>query len=110
MRQALRKTLSAALLAATLGLGGASTALADDPTAAPAPAGQPSVDWTVQDLLANPAAKAVLDRQLPGIEDDPRLPLVLTWTLRAVADNPDAHIDPAKLNAIQADLSALPKS
>lgn len=106
----MRKTLGAAVVGAVIALGGADAASAQ--TAAPAPAprtASPSIDWTIQDLLADPAAKAVLDRDLPGMEDDPRLMLVMSMTLRAVAQFPEAEIDPAKLQMIQAHLAALPR-
>jgi hypothetical protein len=72
------------------------------------PAGQPSVDWTVQDLLANPGAKAVLDKAMPGAETDPRLQLVRDMSLRTVAEFPEAEIDAAKLQVIATQLAALP--
>jgi hypothetical protein len=104
------KTFCAALTAAALSLVGA-RALADQPAApAAAPAATaapPSIDWTMQDLLADPGAKAVLEKDVPGIEADPRLDMVKTMTLRAVAAYPEAQIDDAKLAAIQADLAAL---
>ena len=112
----MRKTLSAALRVAALGLGasGAAFAQAAAPAAdaaptATAPVGPPSIDWTMQDLLANAGAKAVLTKDLPGLQDDPRLDMVKAMTLRAVAQFPEAQIDDAKLAAIQADLAALPK-
>jgi hypothetical protein len=110
----MRKTLSAVLVIATLGLG-AGAALADDAAApaasapATAPSGPPSIDWTMQDLLADPGAKAVLEKDMPGLEADPRLDMVKTMTLRAVAAYPEAQIDDAKLASIQADLAALSK-
>jgi hypothetical protein len=111
----MRKILSAALVVATLGFGAgaafaqvAAPAAAAAPTAT-APVGPPSIDWTMQDLLANPGAKAVLTKDLPGLQDDPRLDMVKTMTLRAVAQFPEAQIDDAKLAAIQTDLAALPK-
>ena len=57
--------------------------------------------------MANPGAMAVLVKDLPGIQDDPRVDTVKTLTLRAVAQYPEAQIDQAKLDAIQADLSTL---
>jgi hypothetical protein len=100
----MRKTIFTAIAATALALSGAAMA-----QTAAEPAGQPSVDWKIEDLLADPGAKAVIDKDLPGVEDDPRLDMVKTMTLRAVAQIPDAQIDDAKLAAIQADLAALPK-
>lgn len=98
----MRKLIRIAVLGLALGLGSAGAAAAQT-----APAGPPTVDWTIQDLLANPGAKAVLDKDLPGMEADPRLQLVLQMTLRAVAQIPDANIDQAKLDQLVADLSKL---
>jgi hypothetical protein len=93
--------------ALALGLLSAAPALAQ-PAAPPSGAGKPSIDWTMQDLLADPAAKAVLEKDIPGISDDPRLGMVMAMTLRAVAQYPEAQIDQAKLDRIAADLAALP--
>ncbi len=116
----MRNPFNTALLAAVLGLGAAGAASAQsaapasaapaDAGAAPAAkAGPPSVDWPIQDLLADRAARGVIDKDLPGVEDDPRLETVKAMSLRAVAQYPEAQIDQAKLDAIQADLAALPK-
>ncbi len=95
--------------AAALGLLAASPALAQPAAAAPPTgAGKPSIDWTMQDLLADPAAKAVLEKDIPGISDDPRLGMVMAMTLRDVAQHPEAQIDQAKLDQIAADLGTLP--
>jgi para-nitrobenzyl esterase len=100
----MRKLIPIAILGLALSLGAASAA-----SAQAAPAGPPTVDWTIQDLLNNPGSKAVLDKDLPGMEADPRLQLVLQMTLRAVAQIPDANIDQAKLDQLIADLAALAK-
>jgi hypothetical protein len=94
----MRRVMIAAILAWSGALAGAAMAQASGP---------PTVDWTVQDLLDNPAAKAVLDRDLPGAEDDPRLALVRSMTLRTVSQFPEAGIDAAKLAKIAADLAAI---
>jgi hypothetical protein len=116
----MRLSLRAAALASVMAFGASAAALAQTeataPAAAPAPApadavksSPPSVDWTIEDLLADPGAKLVMEKDLPGIEDDPRLDMVKSLSLRKVAEYPDAQIDAAKLAAIQADLAALSK-
>jgi len=108
----MRNTLGAALMASAIALGavGAAMAQTETPAAAPeAKSAAPSIDWPIQDLLADPAAKVVIEKDLPGVQDDPRLDAVKTMSLRAVAQYPEAQIDPAKLAAIQADLAALSK-
>jgi hypothetical protein len=109
----MRKSIGATALALALGLAAAGAASAQDaapaaPAAAPAAATQPSVDWTIADLLANPAAKSVLEKDLPALEGDPRLDMVKAMSLRAVSQFPEAQIDQAKLDSIQADLTAIP--
>jgi hypothetical protein len=106
----MQKKLSTALLAmvfAAVISGGVSAQAA--PSSATAKSSHPSVDWAIGDLLADPGAKAVLDKDLPNMSSDPRLDMVRSMSLRTVAQFPEAQIDDAKLSAIQADLAALPK-
>ena len=99
------------LLAIGLGLGLASSALAqDDPTAgassaAPKPAGL-SIQSPISDLLANPAAVDVLNKDMPGLTTYPQLDMIKSMSLKQIAQFPQAHLDDAKLKAIQADLDA----
>jgi len=73
---------------------------------APAPAaggGAMSVDkTTIGALMANPAAKAVLEKDVPGIEQ--YLDQIKDMTLTQVAPMSQGAIDDAKLKQIQADL------
>ena len=72
----------------------------------PAPAaggGGMSVDkTTIGALMANPAAKAVLEKDVPGI--DQYLDQIKDMTLTQVAPMSQGAIDDAKLKQIQADL------
>jgi hypothetical protein len=75
--------------------------------AAPAPAaaagGAMSVDkTTIGALWANPAAKAVLEKDVPGI--DQYMDQIKDMTLAQVAPMSQGAIDDAKLKQIQADL------
>jgi hypothetical protein len=76
------------------------------PAPAPAPAaggGAMSVDkTTIGALMANPAAKAVLEKDVPGI--DQYLDQIKDMTLTQVAPMSQGAIDDAKLKQIQADL------
>jgi hypothetical protein len=78
---------------------------ADAPRAAGPPAAAAaslSVDKTlIGDLWANPAAKAVLLKDLPAIE--PYVDMVKTMTLTQVAPQSQGVLDDAKLDEIQAD-------
>jgi hypothetical protein len=105
------RTLAAG--AGALALATASQALAQSapaPAAAsspiPAAAGAPSVESTsIGDLLANPAAKAVLQKDMPQLVSYPGLDQIKDMTLRAISVYPEAQLDDAKLKAIQADLN-----
>ena len=110
----MRISLSAALLASAIAFGatGAAMAQTEATTAAPSEpvkSGPPSIDWPIQDLLADRDAKGVIEKNLPGVQDDPRLDAVKTMSLRRVATFSEAQIDQAKLDAIQTDLAALSK-
>jgi hypothetical protein len=71
--------------------------------AAPAAAGPMSVDkTTIAVLWANPAAKAVLEKDVPGI--DQYMDQIKDMTLAQVAPMSQGAIDDAKLKQIQADL------
>jgi len=65
--------------------------------------GPMSVDkTTIGAIWANPAGKAVLEKQVPGIEQ--YMDQIKDMTLAQVAPMSQGAIDDAKLKAIQADL------
>jgi len=71
--------------------------------AAPMAAGPMSVEkTTIGALWANPAAKAVLEKDVPGI--DQYMDQIKDMTLAQVAPMSQGAIDDAKLKQIQADL------
>jgi len=73
---------------------------------APAPAGPLSVDKTpIGTIIANPAAKAVLEKEIPTI--DQYYDQIKEMTLAQVAPMSQGAIDDAKLKAIQAQLDAI---
>lgn len=77
--------------------------------AAPAAAQAWSVETTtVAQLMANPAAKAVIDRHLPGFSAHPMIGQAGPMTLRQIQGFTQGQITNAHLTAIQADLAALP--
>jgi hypothetical protein len=79
--------------------------------AQPAAAGALSVETTpVSLLLANPAAKTIVDRHLPGFSTHPMIGQAGPMTLRQIAGFTQGQITDAHLTAIQTDLAALPAS
>lgn len=107
------KTLFAPLMAGltALALTAVSPAWAQSVTpAAPAAPGAGSVETTsIGDLLANPADHAVLEKDMPKLIAYPALDDIKGMTLRAISAYPEAELDDAKLNAIQADFNAAVK-
>ncbi|MCE7798292.1 hypothetical protein LWE61_17280 [Sphingobium sufflavum] len=81
--------------------------------AAPAPAAKVT-SYTVEEtdigtLLDDPAAKAVIDKHMPGFSSNPQVDMARSMTLKIVQQySPDTLTDQA-LAAIQADLAKLPR-
>ena len=109
MTGSILRTLAAG--AGALALATASHALAQTPAPAstpiPAAPGAPSVESTsIGDMMANPAAKAVLQKDMPQLVSYPGLDQIKDMTLRAISVYPEAQLDDAKLKAIQADFNS----
>lgn len=69
-----------------------------------------STKSTIRDLIANPEAKAILEKHLPGASRHPDLPQALYMSLREVMYYPEAAsagVTKEKLEAIDADLLRL---
>ena len=111
------KTLFAAAGAASLLAAGAASAQTA-PAPAPAPAhdhhaadhhaAHPTIDSTIEALVADPATKAVLDKHLPAIDRHPAYAQFKGMTLRQVAPFSQGNITDAKITAIDTDLKAIP--
>lgn len=108
------KTLFAAATASLL-LAGAASAQTTEPAPAPTPAPEhahhaahPTIESTIEALMADPATKAVLEKHLPGIDKHPAYGQFKGMTLRQVAPFSQGHITPEKIAAIDTDLKAIP--
>jgi beta-glucosidase len=67
-----------------------------------------SLDSTVGDLLANEAARAVLERHVPGLLENPAmLEMITSVTMRRVGTMSLPIVEPRRLRAVAADLTAL---
>ena len=62
---------------------------------------------TIQQILENPAAKAVLDEHVPGMADDPRLAMAADMTLKQIAPFAPQVLTEAALAAIDRGLAEL---
>ena len=71
------------------------------------PVGGYSLDTPIADLIAEPRAKAILDRDVPGMSDDPNLPKFQSLSLRKLAPLSGGQMTPALLAKVAADLAAI---
>lgn len=87
----------------------AQTAPAPAPTPAPTPAtgGKFSLDTSLADLVANPAAKAVLDKDLPGLTTLDSFESFKSASLNQVAPFSNGKLTPELLAKVAADLAAI---
>jgi hypothetical protein len=119
----MNNTFAAAALAAALTLTAAAASgqpapaapdsAAPPAAAAPAQTTGPSVDWTYGQLMADPASKTVLTRDIPSIVGFENQDQIQGMTIRQFSQYPQSGIDAAKLDTIQADLTtaaAAPKA
>jgi len=66
-----------------------------------------SIDSTLTVLLADPRARAILEKHVPNVSDNPLLPMVMDLSLRQVNTNFLAELPVEQLKAIADDLSKL---
>ncbi len=69
-----------------------------------------SIHSTLQDILSDERAMAVLERHMPGASSHPDLPMAMHLTLQQISYYPeavDAGLSQEKLQAIDAELKAL---
>lgn len=71
-------------------------------------AARPAIDSPIRELVGNAQTRAVLDKHLPGMTQNPVIAQVGQMTLAGIAPMSGGAITPAALAAIEADLAALP--
>ncbi|HEX7821676.1 MAG TPA: hypothetical protein VF463_13790 [Sphingobium sp.] len=67
-----------------------------------------TTDTAIGDLLADPAAKAVIDKHIPGLSDSPQIGMASGMTLRAIQPMAGDMITVPMLDAVDTDLAKLP--
>lgn len=77
------------------------------PLASPAAGGGLSLDTPIADLIADPRAKAILDRDLPGLSEDENLATIKTLSLRKLAPLSGGQMTAALLDKVGTDLAAI---
>lgn len=104
------RTLFYSLSALSIALVGVAPAMAQS-TAAPAAATKAALNTTDTDigtLIDNPAAKAILDKYLPGFTANEQVAMARPMTLRGIQQYSSDTITDDKLAKIDADLAKLP--
>ena len=101
--------LAHAAIALALGFGCAISAPTLVQAAPSAQAGQSrfSVDTPIEDLVANPAARKILDHHLPDLTSHPHYFMFKSQSLRQLAPQTDGQLNDAKLAQIQAELAVI---
>ena len=98
--------LAAALVPASVG---AQTAATPAPTATPAAAPAYTTSETdIGTLLDNPAAKAILDKHMPGFSANPQIDMARSMTLKVIQSYAADTITDEALVKVDADLAKLP--
>jgi hypothetical protein len=78
-------------------------------TTTTAPATGMSLDTPIEQIVANPAGKAVLDKDLPGLTTHPAYDQFKSMSLKEVEPMSQGAITDAMLAKTGTDLAALPK-
>ncbi|GAA0310595.1 hypothetical protein GCM10009087_20790 [Sphingomonas oligophenolica] len=78
------------------------------PAAAPAATGYSVEDTDIGTLLDDPAAKAVLDKHMPGFSTKDQIDMARSMTLKGIQQYAPDMITDRVLSDIQVDLSKLP--
>ncbi len=82
-------------------------AMAETPAAAPAKAKYNTTDTDLGTMLDDPAAKAIIEKHIPGMTTDEQIEMARGMTLKAVQQFSPDDVTDARLAAIDADLAAL---
>jgi hypothetical protein len=100
------------LILATAALAIATPALAQTAASAPAAAAVKgklnTTDTDLGTLLDNPAAKAIVEKHIPGMTTNDQVEMARGMTLKAIQQYASEEVTDARLAAIDADLAKLP--
>ncbi|HUD90891.1 hypothetical protein [Sphingobium sp.] len=77
------------------------------PTTAPAPTKYTTTDTDLGTLLDNPAAKAIIEKHIPGMTTNDQVDMARGMTLKAIQQYAPDDVTDARLAAIDADLAKL---
>lgn len=106
--------LIAALTLVAVPAAAAEPAKPAEKTAPAAPAAKDAPKYTTDDteigtLLDDPAAKAIVEKHIPGMTTNEQIDMARSMTLKAIQTYSPDDVTDARLAAIDADLAKLPK-
>ena len=104
----IRKTFALALLATALSPVVAIAQTTPAPAATPAAPAYTVADTDIGTLLDDPAAKAILDKNIPGFTANPQIDMARSMTLKAVQAYAADKLTDEALAKVDADLAKLP--
>lgn len=99
--------MKTALIAAGLALLAPGAAFAQTDDAPVSAAAHYTLDTPIKDLIADPAAKAVLDKDLPGMSSDENLPKFEDKSLRQLQPMTGGQLTDDLLKQVAGDLAAI---
>ena len=99
--------MKTALIAAGLALLAPGLAFAQSDEAPAAIDAHYTLDTPIKDLIADPAAKAVLDKDLPGMSSDENLPKFEDKSLRQLQPLSGGQITDSLMKQVASDLAAI---
>jgi hypothetical protein len=99
--------LGAALLVPAVAVAQTAPAAPAAPAEAAKPAAKFNLDTPIGELLANDAAKAVLDKDLPGLTQLPQLEMIKGLSLKQLQPYSDGKLTDELLAKTEADLAAI---
>ncbi len=101
--------LKTVAIALTLVLASSSSAFAADtaPVSAEKKPVYSSTETTIGVLLEDPAAKAILDKHIPGLTDNPSISMAAGMTLKALQAVAGDKVTDEMLAAVDADFKAM---
>jgi len=79
------------------------------PAAASAPQAFTTADTDLGTLLDNPAAKAIIEKHIPGMTTNDQIDMARGMTLKAIQQYSPDDVTDARLAAIDADFAKMPK-
>lgn len=101
------REFSTALICASLAFAGPAIGQTAPTASVAAPTTYSTAETTIGTLLGNPATKAIIDKYIPGLSDNPSIAMAEGMTLRAIQPMAGDKITDEMLAKVDAELKNL---